>query len=141
MDQPTKTANSIRSLFTRAKANEGTRIPLDGGNWIDVRGIDSDVVQKAVADHARAQLAIKAARKKAGEPEGEAIALYDDPDVLAAMVLGWSFDEPCTVEIVKELLAEAPYLRTDITNAAFERARFLPQDVKPSSDTPKPNSD
>lgn len=137
MDQDAKAVkpNSIRSLFTRRRANEGIKVDLEDGNWIRIRGADSDVVQHALTASARARIDAKAKDKSAKRAEDDSVG-YDDPAVVASMVIAWSFDEPCTPEIVQEALAEAPYLRIQIQNAAFERSRFLASAARPLSDGP-----
>lgn len=143
MDQPEgKTVNSVRSLFTRPKANEGVVLEIKDdegkptGAWIRVRGVDSDAVQTALLDFAR---------EKTSPIAGDAVKPisrpFDDPAVISSMIASWSFDDPCTPDTAKELLVEAPYLRPYVVNLAFERARFLPQSASDSSSTLKPNSD
>lgn len=125
---------SVKSLYTRKKSNEGTLLEVPGG-WLRVRGVDADAVQEAMLAFTRAQADVKE-----GDP-GYGKRPFDDPSVVCTMVSDWSFEEPCTPSAVAEALAEAPWLKTNVVNLAFERPRFLSQSVTPSSDTPKPNSD
>jgi hypothetical protein len=137
----TKPGNSVKALFTRTRANDGARLDIKDeagdptGNWLLVRGVDSDAVQAALLEFNRAKTEPKS------DLDVKVVRPFDDPDVVSAMVSGWSFDEPCTPAAVKEALVEAPYIRVNVVNLAFERARFLPPRQSSSSDTPKQNSD
>ena len=44
---------------------------------------------------------------------------------MAALVIGWSFDEECTRENVKQLLKEAPYIADLIDRKAADAQLFF----------------
>lgn len=132
-----KSSNSVRALFVRSKANEGVIVQLDDvpgfpqGAWMRVRGSDSDAVQDALLAFYRSDT--KGSRRP-----------FDDIDVVASMVSEWSFDEPATVETVREAFAELPsraILIAKITDVSLERDRFLPQPSADSSPGQKSTSD
>lgn len=133
-----KPSNSVRSLFVRSKANEGVVVQLDDvpgfpeGAWMRVRGSDSDAVQDALLAFYR------------DVKDGGARRPFDDINVVASMVSEWSFDEPATVETVREAFAELPsraILLSKITDVSLERDRFLPKPSADSSDGQKSTSD
>lgn len=130
---------SFRSICTRAAHNEGRRLNLDdNGNWLLIRGNDSDAVHEAMMAFYRA----RADAPKDDAAKNIAHDYLQDLEVLGSMVCGWSFEEECTPEAVREMLETAPVsLRVRITNFAFERAAFLASAASSSSDTPKQNSD
>lgn len=128
-------------FYTLPKATEGVEFPLelDGkptGHWLRVRGTDSEQFRKARFD---------GARKLRDVPEGtsdwergrvmDGIVL----DTLTALVSGWSFDEECTPEAVREFLQNAPHIAEAVDKVAGERARFFGAGSETSKDTPKQN--
>lgn len=127
----TKPANSVRSIFTRSKANEGIPVQLKDfpGQWVRVRGSDSDAVQAAIMEFYR------------NLPEGSKARPADDLGVVASMVAEWSFVDDPTPELLREALSEVPSMKIAVVNASFERANFLPQRSGDSPNGPKSNSD
>jgi hypothetical protein len=128
MSTPTtpKTA-SFGDFYTRQKANEGIDLPLylPGGGLsehsIKIRGIDSDAVKAAKLGAERKLIELFKL------PESEQDAALDalKLDVVVAMVISWTFPEPCTPEKVRELLTEAPQIKDAIDNIAGKRALFF----------------
>lgn len=45
--------------------------------------------------------------------------------LLAHAVVGWSFDEPVTVEAVEEFLQEAPHIFRDLDDLVYDKTRFF----------------
>lgn len=60
--------------------------------------------------------------------------------MLAALVIGWSFDNPCTEAEIKRLFREAPQIAEQVDRAAYDRARFFGNSSKGSSPTPGESS-
>ncbi len=114
-------------FFTRAKANEGERMPLslpDGtatDEWLLIRGVDSDEFRAALDDFRRDLLAyasIKDEAEKAGKTEQARLRLN------AALVIGWSF-EAFSEEALLEFLRESPYIAAEVDRFASDRRRFF----------------
>jgi len=114
-------------FFTRAKANEGERMPLslpDGtatDEWLLIRGVDSDEFRAALDDFRRDLLAyasIKDEAEKAGKTEQARLRLN------AALVIGWSF-EGFSEEALLEFLRESPYIAAEVDRFASDRRRFF----------------
>lgn len=133
----------MAAFFTRERANEGIELPLafpDGTpspHWIRIRGMDSDAFKAADASAKRRMFEI------AGEPDKTKIENFlADAKVssISALVISWSFPEPCTPEKVKEFLREAPQIADQIDRIASKRSLFFRKDSINSSPTPGPSS-
>jgi len=128
------------AFATREKANEGHTLPLYTAtgeltaHWLRVRGIDSDTFRAEKNKQTRRLSEIVEL------PEEERFAAVVDAtlEMRAALVAGWSFDEPFNPEKVKEFLREAPQIADKIDEFASRRAFFFK--MPPSDLTPMPNS-
>lgn len=125
----------MESFFTRENANEGIELPLllpDGiktEHWLRIRGVDADGFRKAEARSKRKMLEIAAEKdldKRDAEVEDTRLAM------LAALVIGWSFDTPCTEAEIKRLFREAPQIAEQVDRTAYDRARFFGNSSKGS---------
>ena len=115
-------------FFTRAKANEGERMPLslpDGtttDEWLQIRGVDSDIFQRAM-DEFRRELVVLASvkdeKERAEKTEAARLKLN------AALVIGWSFDAEFSEAALLEFLRESPYIATEVDRFASDRRRFF----------------
>lgn len=121
----------MEALFTREKANEGTKVPLsyaDGTpteHHLIIRSQWSDAFQQAKQDAYRQDMESLA--------KGEAVDSTERHVTLCvALVAGWDLEEEFTEENVKTLLREAPQLRDMIDRHASRDARFF---RKPSTDS------
>ena len=112
----------MESFFTRENANEGIELPLllpDGTkteHWLRIRGVDADGFRKAEARSKRKMLEIAAEKdldKRDAEVEDTRLAM------LAALVIGWSFDNPCTEAEIKRLFREAPQIAEQVDRTAY----------------------
>lgn len=124
-------------FFTRAKANEGERMPLslpDGtptDEWLMIRGVDSDQFRHALDEFRRKSLtaaSIKDLEEKAEKAEAARLELN------AALVIGWSLDAEFTEAALLEFLREAPYIAAEVDRFASDRRRFF---GKRSTGSPK----
>jgi hypothetical protein len=115
-------------FFTRAKANEGERMPLslpDGtptDEWLMIRGVDSDQFRHALDEFRRKSLtaaSIKDLEEKAEKAEAARLELN------AALVIGWSLDAEFTEAALLEFLREAPYVAAEVDRFASDRRRFF----------------
>ena len=122
-------AQTMQHFFTRQKANEGVKLPLDlpdgtpTAHFITVRGVDSDDFRRANTESKRklVELALDRERATLDPKEHEQQRL----NVLASLVAGWSFDQPCTFENIITLLREAPNLADQIDRIAAKRHLFF----------------
>ena len=129
----------MESFFTRENANEGIELPLllPDGTKTEHRGVDADGFRKAEARSKRKMLEIAAEKdldKRDAEVEDTRLAM------LAALVIGWSFDNPCTEAEIKRLFREAPQIAEQVDRTAYDRARFFGNSSKGSSPTPGESS-
>ena len=134
----------MEAFFTRARANEGIKLPLalpDGTpteHWIRIRGIDSDQFKQAEAEarrHAFELMDIK-------DPvELQKAVSNDKLKLLAALVIDWSFaDRPCTQENIFNLLQEAPQIADEIDRLSARRRLFFKQGSPTSTPSPASSS-
>jgi hypothetical protein len=115
-------------FFTRAKANEGERMPLslpDGtptDEWLLIRGVDSDEFRLAMDEFRRELLALAAVKDekdRAEKTQGAQLKLN------AALVSGWSFEAEFSEAALLEFLRESPYIAAEVDRFASDRRRFF----------------
>ena len=130
-------------FFTRQHANEGVKLPLslpDGTpteHYITIRGVDSDAFRMAEAVQNRKAASIAAM----DEPERLKAIQDSKNELLASLVIGWSFDKECTTKNVVEFLTEAPQIADQIDTVAGRRALFFALKRSSLYDSPKVNGD
>ena len=126
----------MEEFFTRQKANEGIRFPLehpDGSpsdHWLTILGVDSDAFRNAERDQKRKFVSLKANMDAIENPDEKEKFLLDvqtemEIDILASLVSGWSFDKPCTFENVRTFLKEAPQIADAINEVSAKRRVFF----------------
>lgn len=130
-------------FFTRQVANEGVELPLflpgtttPSGHWIRVRGIDSDEFRLA-QDKSRREVAEIV---QLPEPERSERRLAQQRNLIASLVMDWSFSKPCTFENVVEFLKEAPQIEDAINQVAARRSLFFKNGSSNTSDSLDPSS-
>lgn len=118
---------SMEMFFTRGNANKGIKLPLyapDGtktDHWVRILGIDSDVYRSVEHEERR-----KALTLRGKSPEEISQAMEESSDrILSALVVGWSFDEPCTEENKIRFLREAPQIAEQINKFSGDRRLFF----------------
>ncbi|OYW93773.1 MAG: hypothetical protein B7Z23_04465 [Pseudomonadales bacterium 32-61-5] len=115
-------------FFTRAKANEGERMPLslpDGtptDEWLLIRGVDSDQFRVALDDFRRELLAIASLKDEAEKADRTEVARLA---LNAALIIGWSFDAEFSEAALLEFLRESPYITAEVDRFASDRRRFF----------------
>lgn len=119
---------SMTEFYTTEAAEEGIKLPLyrpDGtqsDHWLTIRGVDS--VHFRVAETIAKREAAKAASISDDEKRAEA-GLDARTRLAASLVIGWSFDEKCTLSAVIEFLKKAPQITDAIDRVAGDRALFF----------------
>ena len=137
------TGLGMEAFFTRERANEGVEIPLytpDGTktqHWIRIRGVDSDVFREAEANSKRD--AFRVASMEDSLERAKAIQ-EAKLNLIAALVISWSFEKECTLENVKEFFRQAPQIADAVDQVASKRALFFAKRSSNSASTPKPSS-
>lgn len=133
----------MESFFTRQVANEGVELPLflpgtttPSGHWIRVRGVDSDEFRLA-QDKSRREVAEIV---QLPEPERSERRLAQQRNLIASLVMDWSFSKPCTFENVVEFLKEAPQIEDAINQVAARRSLFFKNGSSNTSDSLDPSS-
>ena len=136
----------MESFFTRERANEGIDLPLalpDGTptkHSIRIRGVDSDAFRAAEAESHRRVMNTKA-KELATNPAAMSQLMADARlDVLGALVITWTFDQPPSKENVVKFLKQAPQIADMIDQLASRRALFFTKGSSPSSTTPASSS-
>lgn len=137
------TGLGMEAFFTRERANEGVVIPLyspDGTkteHWLRIRGVDSDVFREAEANSKRD--AFRVASIEDIVERGRAIK-EAKLDLIASLVMEWSFDKECTFEAIKEFFRQAPQIADAVDQVASKRALFFEKRSSSSVSTPKRSS-
>ena len=117
----------MQEFFTRERANNGIRVPLhfpDGSlseHWLQIGGVDSDAFRAAELKAKRYAIDIAQI-----ESEGEKAAAIRKTELecVASLILGWSFEEPLTIENVVKFLTEAPQIADMVNRLAAKRSEF-----------------
>jgi hypothetical protein len=131
------------AFYTRDRANEGIELPLylpngrKSGHWLRVLGVDSDAFRLAEADSRRDAFrvaSIEDKEKRAEEMHASKRRL------VAALIVGWSFPQPCTPRNVEEFLRQAPQIMDAVDMAASRRALFFAARSSSSQPTPSDSS-
>lgn len=137
------TGLGMEAFFTRERANEGIEIPLylpDGTkteHWLRIRGVDSDHFRLAEAESKRDAMRVAMIE----DPLERAKAIADAKlNLIAALVISWSFEKECTLENVKEFFRQAPQIADAVDQVASKRALFFAKRSSSSLSTPKPSS-
>lgn len=139
----TKAAFSMNDFFTREKANEGIQLPLylpnglKSEHWVRIIGIDSDIFRAADIEARRD--AVRIAQIDEPKAREEAIA-KSKRDLIAVLVIDWSFPHPCTHEAVSDFFKEAPQIMDAIDQAASRRALFFANGSNSSQPSPSTSS-
>ena len=134
---------SMDQFHTRTRANEGIKLPLslpDGTeteHFLTIRGVDSDVFREAEAEAKRN--AMQVAVLEGDDQRKEAIA-DEKLNLVAVLVMGWSFDQECTLENIKAFLREAPQIADQIDQIAARRTLFFGKRLSNSPPSRKQNS-
>lgn len=126
-------------FYTVPKANAGIKLPLlkedgsESGQWLLVRGTDSDAFRKSSFESSQA---VSKLPEDMGDWERsraiDEVILND----LVSLVAGWSFKDPCTPESVREFLQSAPQIAAAIDQVAADRTKFY--GAKPTKQPTKP---
>ena len=137
------TGLGMEAFYTRERANEGIEIPLylpDGTkteHWLRIRGVDSDHFRLAEAESKRDAMRVASIE----DPVERAKAIQDAKlNLIAALVISWSFEEECTPENIKEFFRQAPQIADAVDQVASKRALFFAKRSSNSLSTPKPSS-
>lgn len=131
--------NNLEAFYTKDLAEEGVMLPLDlpdgtpTEHWIRVRSVDSDAFRIAEAHSKRAALRIAA--NKELDDNGRILAARDTEfELIAALVVSWSFDMECTTSTVAKFLKQAPQIADEINKFACRRSLFYKGKSKSSTD-------
>lgn len=132
---------SYREAFTRDLHNEGIILELydpawqKTEHWFKILGEDSDAFQAAkAAQRARVLANSDPAAKAKPESEGDL-----NRELATALLVEWSFEEPCTRENVVELLKEAPHFLDQINKRASRALFWIQKKREKSSMQPEPD--
>lgn len=105
-------------FYTRGDSDKGVKYPLElpdgvnSGEWLRVVGSESSLYEKAHEETVRSVLA-------GDNSDGKQSYI-----LLAALVIDWSFDEPCTTDTVIKFLKNAPYIKHGLDRFVVNRVNF-----------------
>jgi len=114
-------------FYTVPKANAGIKLPLlkedgsDSGQWLLVRGTDSDAFRKSSFESSQAVSKLPEDMDDWERSRAIDEVILND---LVALVAGWSFKEACTPDAVREFLQNAPQIAAAIDQVAADRTKF-----------------
>lgn len=135
---------SIKDFFTRENANEGIEVPLyrpgskeKSGEWIRIRGVDSDEFRAAELESKRAMRSIL---ENPDIKDKDKRHREELTKLLSSLVISWSFPEECSRDNILELLSNAPQIEDAINTLAANRALFFKNGSANSVNTPEPSS-
>lgn len=141
-------ASSFRKLATRTLHNEGAILKVlgpdgkDTGETIRVRGVDSDEFRRVDSESRRALIRYLADKDEKARDTQEFLTFSEDNrlKLQAALVVDWSFEEPCDEANKLELLREAPYIAKQVDEFAGKRSNFISSSQEPSEPTASSSS-
>ena len=133
----------MEAFFTRERANEGVEVPLytpDGTksqHWVRIRGVDSDAFREAEANSKRDAFRVASIE----DTVERAKAIQDTKlNLIAALVISWSFEKECTPENIKEFFRQAPQIADAVDQMASKCSLFFAKRSSSSVSTSKPSS-
>ena len=135
---------SMDKHFTTDQAEEGIQLALvdpvgrKTEDWLRIRGADSEEFRLAEAASRRKALEISDIED---EKERDLATMKMVRNLVATLVMGWSFDEECTHANVVEFFRKAPQVQKAVDRASNSRALFMKVDSETSSRTDAQNSD
>lgn len=118
----------MQEFFTRQIANEGKELALYLPNGeksehsIRVLGMDSDVFKRKEAKMKRAAMELSAIKD---DEEREAAIEKLQTELVASLVVSWTFEQECTLDNVVKFLTEAPQIEDAINKFAANRKAFF----------------
>lgn len=137
------TTSPMEAFFTRPRANEGIQLPLvtpdgrDSEHWVRVLGVDSDAFRRKDRDVRRRMLEATELKDAA---ERDALMQDLKLELVASLVVGWSFPEECTPEAVAEFMRQAPQVADAVDKIATRRSLFFASAPGSSAPTPSTSS-
>lgn len=118
----------MEQFFTRQKANEGKKLFLfepSGSkteHYLKVLGIDSDSFKAAEVEAKRKSSELGMVKDNY---ERSVKWLEIQRELIAELVVDWSFEQPCTKENVINFLKEAPQIEEQINSYCGKRTLFF----------------
>lgn len=122
-------------FHTLAGSNKGARCILNAPDgkpteaWIDVRGVDSEIFNRANNTSRRAMVEYlekhgDTKEVREGDAFGDFCALQKRK-LRAALVMAWSFEDPCDEAHVLDLFLNAPDVAQQVDVFASKREKFV----------------
>jgi len=128
--------NEMEQFYTRDASNEGIKLPLAAASgdktdhYLNIRGFDSDAFRDSEAEARRTII-------NAGADGAADAAKEGRLDMIASLVIGWSFKTECNPDNVKEFLKKSPQIADEVERIAGDRALFFALKSKGSKATRK----
>lgn len=132
--------SALSDFHTREVANEGIKVPLSLPNgdkseeYLLIRGIDSDEFRRANVKKQRDLINLA----QLGEEEREAKLERASAELIASLVISWSFKAEFNEENLVQWLIDAPQIADMIDRIASQRGLFIKK--KPNSSLPSPDT-
>mgnify|MGYP003631759798 CR=1 FL=1 len=126
----------LSDFHTREVANEGIKVPLSLPNgdkseeYLLIRGIDSDEFRRANIKKQRDLVNLA----QLSADEREAVLDRASVELIASLVIGWSFKAQFNEKNLTEWLSSSPQIADMIDRIASQRGLFIKK--KPNSSLP-----
>lgn len=138
---------TMESFNVKAKSEEGIEMKLslpDGTeteHYLVIRGSDSPTFKKALARNQRKQMELMKLQSNGKKKvDAGAMAMKQEKnqrELVATLVVGWSFAEDCTPEAVSKFFENSPQIQEQVDEVAAERRHFFNKPSNNSANTPK----
>lgn len=135
--------NEFAEFETRDACNEGVRVQLEDKtgrpteHWLLVLGPDSDAYRRASVRVQRESFALGATLDP---EERDQRAIEMGREMVASLIVDWSFKTPCTRANVVQFLTKAPYVEELVNDRVTSRVGFFALRSLSSATSPLTNS-
>lgn len=134
---------SMKDFYTREVSNEGIEMPLylPGTNtksqhWLRIIGTDSDTFRLKNIEMKRKGFKIM----ELPEEKRDQAELDAKRELVASLVVDWSFTEECNLKNVMDFFHNAPHIQEAVNTIAAQRSLFFAKPSSVSENTPDASS-
>ena len=135
-------STSMSSFFVDEAAEEGIKMPLlsptgqETDHWLQIRSVDSKSFRKKESRMKR-EIAIQASRTDLTDDEKEEAYQKIQTELVAELVIAWSFPEECNLENKVTLFTKAPQIFDAVDSVSGKRPLFYAKSGLKSSSSPQ----
>ena len=133
--------SKMTRFHTRSDSENGYIVKLldpitgeDTGEWIKIRGMDSDQFKIADARGRRELLQMVQNKPQYDQEEYDRLVIKIERKCVAALIMEWSFEEEVSSENTYEFLKAAPQICDTLNYEAAKRSNFSTRTSENSTD-------